>query len=628
MLNNKPELVVLALDGAVPSYIKKMVEENKLPAFKKLMERGCWFSDCRPPFPSITPTCWASFSTGATPATHGATCQDRHIPGTPLDEVVTAYHSENIYAERFWEAAQRAGKKSLIIQLPTSGPAKVDNVLQIAGAGCSTIDASPPHKPTIPSEQDKSIRYIIPSQLFLSSDERDQKVQWIHRSPASGQWQPDEKRHIHNIDITEDAIAVLKVDTSSTNGAIQSFNWYIKVENGSVRLSDELENIEDGMVIHEGQWSDNIIRNLEGEDGLYPYRFKAKLFYADGKKGNFKIFFNEAGDAGKYISPSEFKEEVLTIPGIFPNYGHHKYLGSGIDNKTFLEMEAMIFDWQWEVMTRTWENHNVDITVVYSVYIDTINHRYRNIIERTVPASEEEFLAAVELYEDAYKLADGFLGKIMEHVDDDTTIVVVSDHGSVGHNTIINPFVVLEREGLLVYDNSKESGKRKVDWSKTLAYPISTCHVYVNLKGREPHGIVDEKDYDVVVNKIISALQNGFRDEEKGVNSLAFALRREEAGLVGQGGEFSGDVIYGIAGSNVGGYIGGVHACQIPTAKTETGDIRSLLIMAGPMFKEGEVVSRGINLYDAAPTLCYALNYPQPAQVEGAVVFQALKSKQ
>ena len=34
-MKNKPELVVLGLDGAVPSYIEKMVEENKLPAFKK-----------------------------------------------------------------------------------------------------------------------------------------------------------------------------------------------------------------------------------------------------------------------------------------------------------------------------------------------------------------------------------------------------------------------------------------------------------------------------------------------------------------------------------------------------------------------------------------------------------------
>jgi len=468
----------------------------------------------------------------------------------------------------------------------------------------------------------------VPAQLFTTDNENDNKIQWIYESPKSGQWQPDEQKHItNNIEIAEDRIAVLKVDTSGIHSAIYPFNWYVKIEDRRIKLSDTLERIDSGVVIHEGQWSGDIIRKLEGIDGNYTLRFRVKLFYANADKRKFKIFINEAGDAGRYISPSYFKDEILTIPGIFQNHGHHKYLNNGIDYKTFLEMEAMNFDWQWQVMKRTWENHKVDITIVYTVYLDTINHRYRSIIEGLVPVSDKEYHEAVQLYEDAYILADEFLGKIMDSVDKETTIVVVSDHGSVGHNSIINPIVVLEKEGLLVYKSSGVPGKREVDWSRTVAYPVGTCHVYVNLKGRDPYGIVDETDYDMVVNKIIKALQNGFRDDKKGICSLAFALKREEAGLVGQGGEYCGDVVYGIAGSSIGGYYGGVHACQIPTAKTSTGDIRSLLIIAGPKFKEGEVITRYANLYDVAPTLCYALGYPQPAQAEGAIIFQALKNK-
>lgn len=167
-MNKKPELVMIALDGAVPSYILKMVKENKLPSIKKLMNQGCWFDDCRPPFPTITPTCWASLSTGTTPAVHGAVCQDIHVPGTSLEKVVTAYHSYNIHAERFWEAAERIGKKSLIIQLPTSGPARSNNVLQIAGAGCSSLSSAIPNLPTVPSEEEAVKKYVIPAQLFVS----------------------------------------------------------------------------------------------------------------------------------------------------------------------------------------------------------------------------------------------------------------------------------------------------------------------------------------------------------------------------------------------------------------------------------------------------------------------------
>ena len=104
-MRRPPELVVIGLDGAVPSHVRALMAAGSLPAFSRLASRGSWFSDSRPPFPTITPTCWASLSTGATPATHGATCQDVHVPGAPLDAVVSAYHSSAIKAERFWEAA-------------------------------------------------------------------------------------------------------------------------------------------------------------------------------------------------------------------------------------------------------------------------------------------------------------------------------------------------------------------------------------------------------------------------------------------------------------------------------------------------------------------------------------------
>lgn len=33
----KPELLVIGIDGAMPSYVKEAVSKGRLPAFKKLM---------------------------------------------------------------------------------------------------------------------------------------------------------------------------------------------------------------------------------------------------------------------------------------------------------------------------------------------------------------------------------------------------------------------------------------------------------------------------------------------------------------------------------------------------------------------------------------------------------------
>ena len=125
----KPELLVLGIDGACPSYIRKQIEAGKLPAFAELMRRGVWFEDCMTAFPSITPTCWSAISTGAVPAVNGALCQSVQPEGNAPFDFVTPYHSSHVFAERFWEAAARIGKRSLLVDVPCSGPAKCDGIL-------------------------------------------------------------------------------------------------------------------------------------------------------------------------------------------------------------------------------------------------------------------------------------------------------------------------------------------------------------------------------------------------------------------------------------------------------------------------------------------------------------------
>ena len=146
----------------------------------------------------------------------------------------------------------------------------------------------------------------------------------------------------------------------------------------------------------------------------------------------------------------------------------------------------------------------------------------------------------------------------------------------------------------------------------------------MNLEGRDPQGIVKSEDYKKVVNEIIVALQENFRDKDD--VALAFAVEGSQAGFIGQGGTFAGDVVYGLTGSRIGGHIGGVHSCQIPSAKTKTGgDIRTVCMFMGPKIKEGVILDRPTDLTDIAPTLMYASGYPQPADATGGVIFQAIK---
>lgn len=60
-----------------------------------------------------------------------------------------------------------------------------------------------------------------------------------------------------------------------------------------------------------------------------------------------------------------------------------------------------------------------------------------------------------------------------------------------------------------VYRNEK--GKLKIDWSKTVAVAQRSAHVYINLKGRDPEGIVEPEDYEKTVQDVISKLYS-YRD--------------------------------------------------------------------------------------------------------------------
>src|SRR3989304_5548634 len=62
-------LIVVGFDGQDPKITEKLMQQGKLPNFKRLAELGC-YSPLPTTFPSISPVAWSSFSTGTNPARH------------------------------------------------------------------------------------------------------------------------------------------------------------------------------------------------------------------------------------------------------------------------------------------------------------------------------------------------------------------------------------------------------------------------------------------------------------------------------------------------------------------------------------------------------------------------------
>jgi predicted AlkP superfamily phosphohydrolase/phosphomutase len=123
-----------------------------------------------------------------------------------------------------------------------------------------------------------------------------------------------------------------------------------------------------------------------------------------------------------------------------------------------------------------------------------------------------------------YMNEDRMLGNVLNLLDagkfgDDALLLIVSDHGFTSFRRQVNLNNVLHELGYLDFklkpgsdqrytleelENDGKDGSlgQYVDWTATRAYSMGLGEVFVNLKGREPTGIVLPADYDKTVDAI------------------------------------------------------------------------------------------------------------------------------
>ncbi len=632
-LKKKPHLYMLGIDGAVRDFIREHAESGEYPNFKRLLDSGCLFTNCMTAYPSITPTCWATISTGTPPVVHGAVDQEVRLPGGDPNQFCTAYDSFKIHAERYWETVVRKGGKALVMDMPTSGPAKMDGVFQFSSfPSCTAPQKIQMDKIRSGHMGDVGERYTIPGQYYTVSDkdiaEADVRGDIRFQTP-SGPWQPMDLRLVaETVSPNETNSYVLPcVYTGMFKDCLVApFTWLVTMGEDGVCIS--FDGCDEPFAIKKGEWTPYFERELPTEDGeKIRYTFRIKLLDFDFENRRFSLHVPLAVPKRLYAWPPAFGKEVEELSFVAGGHQATGFIVRAVpDIDSYIELETMDAESHRLLIEHTLTHYPIDVVVDYLGFPDGINHAFKSYLDEVQKTSPMMMEKTRELFFRGYKVLDDHLGWIFDNIiDEETTLFVVGDHGAIGFDTVIWPHDILEQAGLLTWLPGGSRANPLVDWSKTKAYPMFSGHVFVNLKGRDPHGIVEPEDYQTVVDEVIIALQEGLRD--KGKPALAFAVENKQAGFIGEGGPYAGDVVYGLTGSRIGGAIGGVHACQIPSACTEVADIRALCVMKGPKFRKGVVLDRPMDQTDIAPTVMYAAGYPQPKDATGGIIFQAIEEE-
>lgn len=134
-------------------------------------------------------------------------------------------------------------------------------------------------------------------------------------------------------------------------------------------------------------------------------------------------------------------------------------------------------------------------------YYDKFHHKYEagNIFE-----------SVIKKY---YKYLDKEVGDLLDLIDEDTIIVVVSDHGAKAMKGCLCVNMALEKLGLLKF-KAQPPPKTKfenaeIDWKNTYAWGWGGYYarIFLNVKGRENFGIIDPKEYENWRNKVAELLK-------------------------------------------------------------------------------------------------------------------------
>ena len=228
---------------------------------------------------------------------------------------------------------------------------------------------------------------------------------------------------------------------------------------------------------------------------------------------------------------------------------------------------------------------------------------------------------------DFYKFIDGKLGELLELLDENAKIIVLSDHGIQRMHTRINLTDWLIKNGYMVLKepiNSRtEFNFDMVDWSKTKAFAIGAYEgqIFINLKSRESEGVVKDEDYDDLVNELCEKMDDIKGDDGSMLKNSFFKKRdyfkgkyeKEAPDII----VYFDDMQYGCNNSIIGN-----DTLWNPVTKRGIDDAthssQGIFIINNGNIKNKNMGE--ISYLDVAPTILNEMGLQIPEDMEGKVI--------
>jgi len=128
--------LILGLDGVPRALLERLAEAGVMPTFRRLIGEGT-LHDLRASIPEISSVNWTSFMTGANPGTHGVFGFTDLVPGTMR---IRFPRFTDLEASTFWDRLGRRGLRSVVLNQPSTYPARAIPGVLVSGFVALDLD--------------------------------------------------------------------------------------------------------------------------------------------------------------------------------------------------------------------------------------------------------------------------------------------------------------------------------------------------------------------------------------------------------------------------------------------------------------------------------------------------------
>jgi predicted AlkP superfamily phosphohydrolase/phosphomutase len=508
--------VILGFDGMDPELTERFIGEGKLPNLERLRRHGT-FRKLRTTFPAISPVAWSTFMTGVNPGKHNiydflARDLNNYLPFLSSAEIRGPKRTVKIgkytiplgkprikgmrHGTPFWHWLGKAGIFCSVIRVPvTFPPEKFPGVL-LSGM-------------CVPDLKGSQGSFCLCTTRTSNERFREGGVRVAIERNGSG-WRS-------YIPGPEDPLK---------NGTGSELRADFKVEpvtgSSEARITVDAESF----ILAVGQYSPWV-----------PVKFKAGLGFS--ARGICRFYLKEVSpEVEVYVTPVNIDPAKPDLPishpvtySIYLSKLFGPYATLGLAEDTWALNEDVLDDDAF--LAQCYSNHEDRERMLFDALdktrqglcacvfdtTDRVQHMFWRYLDDDHPAAREVPKdQRPKVIEELYSRMDALIGRVMGQIGDDTLLLVVSDHGFKSFSRCVNLNAWLHQNGYLALkDNKAESGDwfEDVDWSRTRAYTMGLNGLYLNLKGRERHGVVAPEEAEGLRAELRSKLE-GLRDPSTG----------------------------------------------------------------------------------------------------------------